>query len=99
MATSKKVLQQQCIKLGIPFQITTEEIKFKITDLLALDLWKDLDTKGVNAGGNRKELQKRCSWHTSSDNNAGKHQRLGREAKRNPSNLIQARVYQPRKDE
>jgi hypothetical protein len=60
MATSKKVLQQQCIKLGIPFQITTEEIKFKITDLLALDLWKDLDTKGVNAGGNRKELQKRC---------------------------------------
>jgi hypothetical protein len=60
MGTSKKALQQQCIKLGIPFQSTKEEIKLKTTDRLALDLRKDLDAKGVNAGGNKKELQKRC---------------------------------------
>ncbi len=37
-----------------------EQIKLKTTDRLALDLRKDLDAKGVNTGGNKKELQKRC---------------------------------------
>jgi hypothetical protein len=55
----KKVLQQQCIELGILFQTTTEEMKLKATDRLAMYLRKDLDAKGVHTGGHKKELQKR----------------------------------------
>jgi hypothetical protein len=58
---TKKVLQQQCIELGIPFQTTTKEIKLKTTNQLALDLRKDLDAKGVHTGGNKNELQKCCN--------------------------------------
>jgi hypothetical protein len=60
MGTNKKVLQQQCIPLGIPFQITKEETKLETTNRLATDLRKDLNAKGLHAGGNKNELQKRC---------------------------------------
>jgi hypothetical protein len=51
---TKKVLQKQCIGLGIPFQTTTEEIKLKTTDWLALHLRKDPDAKGVHTWENKK---------------------------------------------
>jgi hypothetical protein len=59
---TKKVLQQQCIKLGIPFQTTTEEIKLETTDRLALDLRKDLDAKGVHTGGNKKNVARKLAY-------------------------------------
>jgi hypothetical protein len=54
---TKKVIQQRCIKQGIPFQIIMEQIKRKTTDWLALDLRKDVDAKGVNTGEARKSCR------------------------------------------
>jgi hypothetical protein len=60
---TKKVIQQRCIEVGIPFQIMVEQIKLKTTDWLALDLRKDLDAKGVNMGWKtRKSWCRNVAW-------------------------------------